>query len=308
MSKKALVLSGGSIKGAFQAGAVEQILATGFVADAIYGISVGSLNGGFLTDRAGRQTNSGQATDWPQIGRDLTSFWTTRITDPEAIAERKGLFTLAWQLWRKTFNGLSDTSGLHRLVRELLDPHHLRTSPVRFGAGSINMVDGRLIQATNDIDDILEYIIASAAIPVVMPFSRVNRQVLVDGGVRDVAPLKFAIDFDATEIWCVICQAERLEAIDIEWNDLMPFTGRLMEIVTNELVNTDLEYARLVNAHTPADGSPATEGPFIGKRRLNIKVVRPARQIDIQLDSFTPADIQSMIDQGRRAAQTPVQL
>ena len=53
-AKRALVLSGGSIKGSFQAGAVAELLESGFVPDAIYGTSVGSLNGSFLTERAGR--------------------------------------------------------------------------------------------------------------------------------------------------------------------------------------------------------------------------------------------------------------
>lgn len=52
---KAFVLSGGSIKGAFQAGVITDLLTSGsFMPDAIYGTSVGSLNGAFLADRAGR--------------------------------------------------------------------------------------------------------------------------------------------------------------------------------------------------------------------------------------------------------------
>jgi len=49
--QRALVLSGGSIKGAFQAGAIGHVL-TKFEPDLIVGTSVGSLNGGFLADRA----------------------------------------------------------------------------------------------------------------------------------------------------------------------------------------------------------------------------------------------------------------
>ena len=53
--KKAFVLSGGSIKGAFQAGALADLLTSKtFTPDAIYGTSVGSLNGAFIADRAGR--------------------------------------------------------------------------------------------------------------------------------------------------------------------------------------------------------------------------------------------------------------
>ena len=308
MPAKALVLSGGSIKGAFQAGAIETILAEGFAPDAIYGISVGSLNGAFLTERAGRQKAETGKVDWPSIGRELTSFWLTRVTEPEAIAERHGILTLAWQLIRKTFNGLSKTDGLRRLVREVLDENYIRTSPVRLGVGSVNVVDGRLIQATNEFEPILDYVIASTAIPVVMPYTQIGPQVLVDGGVRDVAPLKFATSFGATEIWCVLCQPEALEPAEINFRDPIPYAGRLMEIVTNELVTNDLAYASKLNDYLPSDGSEMPHGPFAGKRKLDIRVVRPWRKIDVELDAFTPQDIRSMIDKGREAARSPVVL
>lgn len=60
MSKKAFVLSGGSIKGAFQAGVLTDLLTSNkFRPDAIYGTSVGSLNGAFIADRAGRMASAG---------------------------------------------------------------------------------------------------------------------------------------------------------------------------------------------------------------------------------------------------------
>ena len=57
MKKRALVLSGGSIKGAFQAGAIQQVLNEGFQPDIIHGISVGSLNGSFLVNETGKYNN-----------------------------------------------------------------------------------------------------------------------------------------------------------------------------------------------------------------------------------------------------------
>ncbi len=44
--KRALVLGGGAIKGAYQAGAIKVLLNKGFAPDHLYGISVGSLNAG----------------------------------------------------------------------------------------------------------------------------------------------------------------------------------------------------------------------------------------------------------------------
>lgn len=62
--KNALVLGGGGIKGAFQAGVLSVILADKDYAPAgIFGSSTGALNGAFLADRAGRQSLTGTV-DW----------------------------------------------------------------------------------------------------------------------------------------------------------------------------------------------------------------------------------------------------
>ncbi len=52
---KALVLGGGSLKGAWQVGVIHAILDTGFRPEMIYGISAGALNGSFMVNEASKQ-------------------------------------------------------------------------------------------------------------------------------------------------------------------------------------------------------------------------------------------------------------
>jgi NTE family protein len=73
-TKKALVLSGGSVKGAFQAGAIKALIEKGYTFDKIYGISVGSLNGTFMCNEAGKQVAFGNKIDWKYIGDHLVDF------------------------------------------------------------------------------------------------------------------------------------------------------------------------------------------------------------------------------------------
>ena len=92
--RTALVLSGGSIKGAFQAGAIREVLESGFVPDGIYGTSVGALNGGFLAERAGRAIKQGQEPDWQDIGHELEEFWLNKLQSPSQVAKMRGAFSL----------------------------------------------------------------------------------------------------------------------------------------------------------------------------------------------------------------------
>ncbi|MGD8752904.1 MAG: patatin-like phospholipase family protein, partial [Anaerolineales bacterium] len=169
--KTALVLSGGSIKGAFQAGAIAEVLESDFEPDAIYGTSVGSLNGGFLAERTGRAAKADEAPDWPAIGRELEAFWRHNITSFDQIGRKRSLLELVYQVLRKRFDGLIDTTPLKVLVNEIMRTDHLRSSPVHFSACAVNVANGEPEYATPEDSSILDYIIASTAIPMMMPVS-----------------------------------------------------------------------------------------------------------------------------------------
>src|SRR5438046_2192955 len=84
-SKRALVLSGGGIKGAFQAGAIAEVLSSGFQPAILVGTSIGALNAAFLADRAGSSYLVNRHVDWRKLGESLEKFWRDRITGPDRI-------------------------------------------------------------------------------------------------------------------------------------------------------------------------------------------------------------------------------
>ncbi len=301
--KRALVLSGGSIKGAFQAGAVAEILEDGFVPDAIYGTSVGSLNGGFMAERAGRAAARGEEPDWPAIGADLETFWRSEVSSFSKVGRARSPFELFWQVFRTRFDGLIDTTPLQRLVREVLDVENLRKSPVEFSTCAVNVADGRLRYATPEDPNILDYIVASTAVPITMPIKRVGGEPFVDGGIREVAPLDRACDDGADSVVCVVCDPEELGAVSFDLGDLRPLSQRLMTIVVNELVNDDLKRFREINEMVLARGGVPTEGPLAGKRYIPIVCIRPRRPIPLDLERFTPEQIDQVLKLGRRVAR-----
>jgi NTE family protein len=78
---RALVLSGGGIKGAYQAGAIVEVIERGFLPTAIYGISVGSINGGMLASYVGEQVLAGNRPDLLAAARKVEKYWHDSITD-----------------------------------------------------------------------------------------------------------------------------------------------------------------------------------------------------------------------------------
>lgn len=326
-TKRALVLSGGSIKGAFQAGAIAELLDSGFVPDAIYGTSVGSLNGSFLTERAGRAVRAGQTPDWAEIGRALEKFWLEDLKSPAQVGTQRRLLPLATALLRSRFAGLIDTGPLRKLLETVLEPDNLRASPVRFYACAVNLANGEAVYASQDYSGILDYIIASTAIPVEMPHVNIGNAPYVDGGVREVAPLGKAIEDEADEIACICCLPRNLEGVAFRPGNLLEFALRLMDVVTNELINNDLDrfeqindwvrayqdmlkklpqtmpdYARGQNVESTI--SPLfAELPFNKWREIPITLIRPENEVVLDLMHFTPTDIEEVIKQGRNVAR-----
>jgi NTE family protein len=324
--ERALVLSGGSIKGAFQAGAIAEVLESGFVPDAIYGTSVGSLNGGFLAERAGRAVNDDEEPDWRDIGQDLEEFWLEKLESPDQVIRKRRALELLRGLVRSKFDGLTDTSPLVTLVAEQFKPDNLRACPIPFYACAVNLATGDAEYATPDYSGILEYIIASTAIPIEMPTRLIGQSPYVDGGVREIAPLKKAIVDGATEIVCIICQPEKLQGVSFDPGSLMEFALRLMDVISNELVNNDVERFDKVNAWLQEyeqvqtklldlfgesrreQEAKAEAGELLEKLRgkwrpIKLTVIRPENEIVLDILHFTRTEIAEIIKQGRNAAQ-----
>jgi hypothetical protein len=86
--------------------------------------------------------------------------------------------------------------------------------------------------------------------------------------------------------------------------DPLQLISRVVDIVTNELVQNDLEWFLEVNHYVRA----GLDHPLLtGKRFIPLLVVRPAQPIEVSMDDFTPDDIEGLIAQGKadvaRAAQ-----
>lgn len=297
----ALVLSGGSIRGAFQVGAIVELFNAGFRPDGIYGISVGSINGAFLADRAGQA--GGENLDWAAIGRKLEQFWLTHIDSFDKIGRKRSKTKLGRAILSNKFEGLLDMTRLKRLIRNTLDIGNLRNCPVIFKAGSVNIADGTLIQADITYPNLIDYVVASAAIPILMKIVEINQRPLVDGGLRDMAPIKEAIDDGMTKIVCVVCQSENISGVDIDLGNILQLAERYIDIVINEIVKNDIDWAEYVNRFCPQDSDRLTSGSGVIPKPVDLTVIRPLISPAVDLTGFTQKDIEDLIEQGKLAAR-----
>jgi NTE family protein len=181
----AFVLSGGASLGSIQVGMLEALYERGIKPDMIVGTSAGALNGAFIAER-------------PQVvetARELGDVW--RGLSRGQVFPVNPLTGALGFLGARSH--LVPDSGLRRLIRrhtmidrldETLVPLHVIATDVLRGE-EVRLSEGPLVDA----------VMASAAIPGVLPAVEWDGRELIDGGVANNAPISHALDLGADEIY-----------------------------------------------------------------------------------------------------------
>lgn len=290
---RALVLGGGSLKGAFQVGAVMALFESGFVPDQLYGISVGSLNATFMANEAARQHLENGHTDWVKVGKNLIEFWIRNITKPDDVAVIRSRFRMGYNTIMSRFDGLLDNSPIQNLISKHVDMETIRKGPVKVKVGAVDIIQGDMYYADASDPHFLDYVYASSSLPFLMPAVQIggdHRRAFLDGGLREVAPLRVAIEDGATEIACVACHARKIYNEKFNYRNLLNLMDRVKDITVNQLVNNDIAWAERFAERERLHG-----------RTLNLTVIRPTEPLFLNLMKFTSEDISKMIIQGYQA-------
>jgi NTE family protein len=185
MTETAFVLSGGASLGSIQVGMLQALYERHVKPDLIVASSAGALNGAFIAARP--QTVS--------TAVELADIW---------IDLRRGqVFPLNPLTGLLGFAGarehLVPDSGLRHLVERHLTTGRIEELPIPLHVIATDLEDGREVRLSSG--PLVESILASAAIPGVLPSVRLNRRDLVDGGVANNTPISHAVELGAKRIY-----------------------------------------------------------------------------------------------------------
>lgn len=173
---KVLVLSGGGSHGAWQAGAIKA-LAERHSYDAIIGTSVGAVNA------------YGLSTQGPE---GLFSLW-------RDIKGFSSIMALNWE-WPWNWDGVFNFGPLERLIVARGSGQSLKV-PVYVAAMDLEDLQVNHISMTGNAEMDAKYISGSCAVAGIQSPS----MGLVDGGHKEIAPVRFAIEgLGATEVHVVL--------------------------------------------------------------------------------------------------------
>lgn len=147
----------------------------------------------------------------------------------------------------------------------------------------VDLETGRFVTVCSDdlgTEEIIDAVMASCAIPAIMPAVKINGRKCVDGGLKKVSPLSVAIDLGATEIVVVNCfnrEKVTIAPINSIVNIAIHAANNVMlEEMSRQSVNTFLNYNEILEE----------KGEFVNKvgkryRYIPITIHEPREDDDL---------------------------
>jgi len=281
---KALVLSGGGSKGAYQAGILHQWMGSGCKNyDIFSGVSVGAINATHLAMY--------KKQDSARSAFDLVRFW-SQLTNKDVKKDWKP-FGKIHAIWKKS---VYNTSPLENFLRDRISARRVRRSGNKLFIGAVSLTTGKYKVFDESHNDLTMAVLASSAFPLMLSPIKIGNQWWTDGGVRNITPLKSAIDAGATEIDVIMTSPE---GMDIDFDDkscALDVGMNAISIMTDEIMENDIKIARMITDLVDA-------GMISDKRSIQINVIRPNVHLTDNSLDFSPYKIKNMIDIGKEQAQ-----
>lgn len=277
--RRALVLSGGGSKGAFQVGVLQRLMGEQQIDyDLLCGISVGAINATYLA-----QTPLGRPAD---AVAKLRALWDTVTND----RVRKDWFPFG-KAEALVKTSVYDSTALHGWIRSGLDVDAVRTSGRALRILAVSLGTGESFTATETTPDLPEWVIASSAFPVMFTPASIGGDLWTDGGLRSVTPLGEAIRAGAPEVDVVLCSDPFAKSpYDTAGAHAIPqLLLRSLDIMNDEVSRADLRIAGLKNDLSELRPE---------YRKVKIRLFQPQSPLPFDSLDFTPANIAAMIQAG----------
>ncbi len=253
--KTAWVLSGGGAAGSMQMGVMKALLEGGIIPDALYGTSAGALNAFGLS--------------FGGIVK-LEALW-------RSIKETKDVLQSNWA--PLIFgSGFYNASPLRDLLKNCRG-HNSASIP--FSVTSLDINESRLVVANSSYPNILDYTLASAAIPILIEPQVIDGHTLVDGGVIDNCPLREAIFDGYDNLYVINCftDAAYKETPFLLHNKLLDAGLKAIGAMRYEIMTMDMVYKDITDAN------------------VNVQIITPENQV-VDVMDFNELKISAGIKEG----------
>lgn len=194
--KKALVLSGGGSKGAYEAGCIKALHELNETFDIVTGTSIGALNGLLYVQQ-----------DFDEIESLWKNMKMSDVMKEPIDLSIDGLLNqsnLIWPFFKSYINEKgADITPLKQLVASLFNKQKFQQSKIDYGIVTVQYPKLKPLEITKkDMknEDAYHYALASASCFPAFPVYKYKGKEYIDGGYYDNTPISLALELGADEV------------------------------------------------------------------------------------------------------------
>ena len=273
--KIGFVLEGGGHRGIYTAGVLDVFMEENITADGVIGVSAGAIHGAsYVSGQKGRSVR-----------------YTTKYCNDKRYM---GIGSLL-----RTGDYFNVDFCYHQLP-EVLDPYDntaLENSPVAFFVTCTDVKTGKAVykQCRTLRDEWMNWLLASASMPLVSRIVHIEGQELLDGGIADSIPLKAFEDMGYKKNIVVLTQQKGYQK---KPNPLMPLI-KLMYAKYPEFIkaskNRHIEYNKTLSIIEEK------------QKKGDIFVIQPSCELGVSRTESDPEKIRKLYELGRQDAAKNLQ-
>jgi NTE family protein len=290
---RALVLSGGAAKGAYQVGVLKHLLGDLQIKyDLMCGISVGAINAAYLgmfPHGEEMKCIAGLSKLWYGLtSKDIYVSWVNLPKPLHYLGYIVALFK----------SSLYNSAPLEDLVRKHYVSDRIAHSGKKVRVGAVSLNTGEYRMFTEAYPDMPAAILASSSFPMAFKPIKIDGQFWSDGGIKEITPLKSAIIEGATEIDVIMTNPEHEMIKQYEESPkLLKLGPRVLDIMSEEILDNDLSRALEIN-------KLIQNGAKIpNKKYIPIRIYRPEETLMKNSLLFEQEFIKPMIETGYAQAK-----
>ncbi len=195
---RAIVLSGGGSKGAYEMGVWAALRKLNIKYDIVTGTSVGALNAAVMT----QQTFYKGLLFWHNLNSKM--IFNQEIKEDYNTKEGKKNILKIYA--KGVLNGGMDVKGLDATLRKVIDPQKFFRSKINMGIITFNVKTLKpKVVTKKDLNEsnLCDYLLASASCFPAFKMKEIDNENYIDGGIYDNLPINLAASLGATEVIAV---------------------------------------------------------------------------------------------------------
>lgn len=197
---RAIVLSGGGAKGAYQVGVWKALKKLNIDFDIVTGTSIGAVNGLMMVQKDYFKLF------WLWQNISFNTLYNEKFPDTEN-PEMKEIYKTYAKYFIKS--GGITLDKMENLLSKVYNPKKFKKSKINYGIVTFNLSkkEPLYLQKKDMKENILDYILASACCYPAFQKKEINGEQYIDGGYCDYIPINLAIEMGADEVIAVDLEA-----------------------------------------------------------------------------------------------------